>query len=121
MVISKGYFDEKELRTWIIPIPNGFGEPLRPTRHGSVRDKYDRSKRLHYTITKMVWWQPSDNPECIYVLQELNYKEQIHFRLGYYTLSTNGLWYWGQWAPILSKKDYEDFHNYAVEMGLFIL
>ncbi|MBU1067060.1 hypothetical protein KKE60_04705 [Patescibacteria group bacterium] len=118
---AKGYFDEKDPDPWTIPILDRSGKPLRPTRHSSARDKYDKNKRHFYSITKMVWWHPSDDPEYIYMLQEMDYKEQIQFRLCYYTLSYKGLWHWGQFAPILSKREYEALHAYAIEKGLFTL
>jgi len=118
MVNGKGYFDERDPEPWTITIPDKSGKPLRPTRHGSAKDKYDKSKRHPYTVTKMVWWHPSDDPEYIYMLQEMSYKEQIQLRLCYYTLSANGLWSWGQYAPILSKREYEALHAYAIEKGL---
>ena len=121
MVAAKGYFDKKDPEPWIIPILDRSGKPLRPTRHGSARDKYDKSKRHPYTIIKMVWWQPSDDPEYIYMLQEMDYKEQIQFRLCYYTLSANGKWWWGQSAPIISKREYEALHAYAIEKGVLTL
>ena len=62
---TKGYFDEKDPEPWIIPIQDRSGKPLRPKRRGIASDKYDKSKRHPYTVTKMVWWHPSDDPEYI--------------------------------------------------------
>lgn len=121
MVAAKGYFDDKDPETWIIPIQDRFGKILRPSRHGSARDKYDKNKQHPLTIRKMVWWQLSDNPEYIYVLQKMDYMEQVHFRLCYYTLSASGKWWWGQSAPIIPKKEYEALHAYAIEKGVLTL
>lgn len=116
-----GYFDRKDDR-WVIPIPDKHGKhlDLHKDRVHTAKDKYDRNKKLHFEVKRLVWGQQSDYPEKIIVLEEIEWESnrKIELRIGYYTTSKTGHWWWGQFALMIPKEDFQELLRYGREKGV---
>lgn len=114
--MKKGFFD-KNNDEWVIPITDRKGKKLnlKKGRMHTARDKYSQ-KVKRFQVRKLVWGQQSDNPEKIIVLEEIVWDDNRHeLRLGYYTTSKSGHWWWGQYALMIPQKDLEEILRYAMD------
>jgi hypothetical protein len=114
-----------------IPVKDKKGNDLRVwVNTGFVIPKGFKSKMYAepYSIDRLVWGLPSDNPEKVVMVQELRWKdERKELRFCYYTVSSEtnktrkGVWTWGQYALITPKEDIEELLRYATEMEMLSL
>lgn len=110
--MKKGYFGQTDTQ-WIIPIADKHGKYLKIRKEGVATDKYTGQKKP-FSVQQLIWAQQSDDPEKIIVLQEIVWSNQrSELRLGYYTTSRTGHWWWGQFALMIPRKDLEEILAYA--------
>lgn len=119
--MNKGYFD-RNTDEWIVPIADKHGNSLHLRKDGLARNKYSHKEKTQFQVQKLVWAQQSDYPEKIIILEEIVWADnRTELRLGYYTTSRTGHWWWGQYAVMIPKKDLEELLAYAVEKQILSL
>ncbi len=115
MDVIKGYFGEKDTN-WIVPITDRVGNrlDLKKGRIHYARDKLTGEQKA-FEVKRLVWAQQSDCPEKIIVLEEIVFSDDggHGLRLGYYTTSRTGHWWWGQYALMIPREDLEELLIYA--------
>lgn len=89
---------------------------LKPKRSGKVTDI--NGIRKGFTIDKQVELSQSDNPEKIFVLQEIVFEDgKKEIRIGYYIIGKKpkmrGKWVWGQYCPMIPRQDFEELIKLA--------
>jgi len=119
--MKKGFFDQKD-EHWIVPIADKHGNNLNLHKNSvhSARHKYDKEKKLQFSVKRLVWCQQSSAPSKVIVLEEIEWDsdKRTELRMGYYTTSRTGHWWWGQFALMIPKKDLEELLRYGREKGL---
>lgn len=80
-------------------------------------------KRVKFEVGKYVTLKQSDYPEKIFVLQEIIFtsgKKEI--RIAYYIIGKKprmkGKWVWGQFCPLLPKRDLVQLLKKAKKEGI---
>ena len=118
--MKKGFFDYDNDH-WIVPIADKHGNSLNlhKSRMHTARHKQDRNRKLQFRVKRLVWGQQSDAPRKIIILEEIEWESgKVELRLGYYTTSKTGHWWWGQFALMIPRKDLEELLRYGVQKGL---
>lgn len=116
--MNKGYFDNN-IDKWIVPVADGHGNYFTIKKNGLAKDKYRSEEKKQFQVRKLVWAQQSDAPDKIIVLEEIMWADKrTELRLGYYTTSKTGHWWWGQYALMIPRKDLEELLEYAKEKRL---
>ncbi len=80
-------------------------------------------RRVRFRVDRFVLMRQSDNPKKVFVVQELifeNGKKELRF--GYYIVgkrpAVRGKWVWGQFAPLISRRDFKKLIKLVREKGL---
>ena len=120
--MEKGYFDSKDSE-WIIRIKDKHGNHL-DLKKGKIhyaRDKLDPTKRFKFIVNRVVWGQQSNAPEKVILIEEIQWlaDNRTEIRFGYYIFTKDGKWWWGQFAPMIPKRDVRELLKYAEEKGMF--
>jgi hypothetical protein len=118
--MKKGFFDKNDGQ-WVIPIADKHGNylDLRKGRVHTARHKYDIKEKIRFKVKRTLWCQQSDEPEKIIILEEIEWEsnKKTELRIGYYTTSKTGHWWWGQFALMIPQKDLEELLRYGREKG----
>lgn len=96
----------------------------RKKNHKRYMSMPPKNERICFIIKDYVYHQQSDNKNKYFILDLIKFtdmnKEEI--RIGYYIKgkkgNMKGKWAWGQYCPLISKKDLKTLLNKAKKKGL---
>ena len=96
--------------------------PDKPSKKGHQgRVRHPDGKVWPFTITDEICHTQHNLPEKFFCLQRLDFGGKQEFRLGYYIIGkkprAKGRWVWGQYCPLLPKRDFEAIIRKAVRRG----
>ena len=119
--MRKGFFDSND-EHWIVPITDKYEKSLdfHKNKVHTARDKTDRKRKLHFKVKRLAWCQQSNAPNKVIILEEIEWEsdKRLELRMGYFTTSKAGHWWWGQFALMIPRKDLEELLRFGAQKGL---